>query len=217
MTSTPKQPKQRTKRTGGAASPRRVTSVRVFGAATSRNGPATHRQAARPRRNRSRREIERMIADGRIGLNGEKLTTPATLLDRPERSDGRRKAGPTGRRDPPIPLLQTGEIDHGCPRPQGPRDDLRPLAAGLAARNASRPPRLHDRGSPAAHQRWRVEASVGAAANRRRPHLPRPGVRPGHSGAARRLLPMASPSTGSATAQSTLISSGEPAAIAGWR
>jgi 23S rRNA pseudouridine2605 synthase len=29
----------------------------------------------------SRREIERMIADGRIALNGEKITTPATLLD----------------------------------------------------------------------------------------------------------------------------------------
>ena len=29
----------------------------------------------------SRREIERMIADGRIALNGEKLTTPATLLE----------------------------------------------------------------------------------------------------------------------------------------
>src|ERR1043166_8867118 len=28
----------------------------------------------------SRREIERMIAEGRISLNGEKLTTPATLL-----------------------------------------------------------------------------------------------------------------------------------------
>src|SRR5438270_12764530 len=28
----------------------------------------------------SRREVERMIAEGRIGLNGEKLTTPATLL-----------------------------------------------------------------------------------------------------------------------------------------
>ena len=28
----------------------------------------------------SRREIERMIEDGRIALNGEKLTTPATLL-----------------------------------------------------------------------------------------------------------------------------------------
>jgi 23S rRNA pseudouridine2605 synthase len=28
----------------------------------------------------SRREIERMIADGRIALHGEKLTTPATLL-----------------------------------------------------------------------------------------------------------------------------------------
>lgn len=29
----------------------------------------------------SRREIERMIAEGRIALNGDKLTTPATLLD----------------------------------------------------------------------------------------------------------------------------------------
>jgi len=29
----------------------------------------------------SRREIERMIGDGRIALNGEKLTTPATLLE----------------------------------------------------------------------------------------------------------------------------------------
>ena len=28
----------------------------------------------------SRREIERMIADGRIAINGEKVTTPATLL-----------------------------------------------------------------------------------------------------------------------------------------
>ncbi|MCL6740839.1 rRNA pseudouridine synthase [Sphingomonas sp. RB56-2] len=29
----------------------------------------------------SRRDVERMIAEGRIALNGEKLTTPATLLD----------------------------------------------------------------------------------------------------------------------------------------
>src|SRR5881394_1889688 len=29
----------------------------------------------------SRREIERMIAEGRIALNGEKLKTPATLLE----------------------------------------------------------------------------------------------------------------------------------------
>jgi 23S rRNA pseudouridine2605 synthase len=29
----------------------------------------------------SRREVERMIAEGRIALNGEKLTTPAILLD----------------------------------------------------------------------------------------------------------------------------------------
>jgi len=29
----------------------------------------------------SRREVERMIAEGRIALNGEKLTTPATLIE----------------------------------------------------------------------------------------------------------------------------------------
>src|SRR6185437_11562949 len=29
----------------------------------------------------SRREVERMIAEGRIALNGEKLTTPATVLE----------------------------------------------------------------------------------------------------------------------------------------
>jgi 23S rRNA pseudouridine2605 synthase len=29
----------------------------------------------------SRREVERMVAEGRIALNGEKLTTPATLLE----------------------------------------------------------------------------------------------------------------------------------------
>ena len=29
----------------------------------------------------SRRDIERMIAEGRIALDGEKLTTPATLLE----------------------------------------------------------------------------------------------------------------------------------------
>ena len=29
----------------------------------------------------SRREVERMILEGRIALNGEKLTTPAILLD----------------------------------------------------------------------------------------------------------------------------------------
>src|SRR6478672_3860117 len=29
----------------------------------------------------SRREVERMIAEGRIALHGEKLTTPATLIE----------------------------------------------------------------------------------------------------------------------------------------
>ena len=54
----------------------------------------------------SRREIERMIAEGRIALNGEKLTTPATLLERLDGRDGRRQAGAAGRGDAPVPLLQ---------------------------------------------------------------------------------------------------------------
>ena len=60
-----------------------------------RSGPPPHLAAPQPRESgpqriakllaragvASRREIERMIAEGRIALNGEKLTTPATLLE----------------------------------------------------------------------------------------------------------------------------------------
>jgi 23S rRNA pseudouridine2605 synthase len=77
MTSHP----QRTKR---QAVPRRSRSGR-------RSAPSTpQQQEAGPQRIAkllaragiaSRREIERMIAEGRIALNGEKVTTPATLLD----------------------------------------------------------------------------------------------------------------------------------------
>jgi len=54
------------------------------------NGPAKPQKEGGPQRIAkllaragiaSRREIERMIAEGRIALNGEKLTTPATLLE----------------------------------------------------------------------------------------------------------------------------------------
>ena len=63
----------------------------------------------------SRREIERMIAEGRIALNGEKLTTPATLARNARGDDRRRQAGPPGGSDPPVPLLQAaGDADRGA-------------------------------------------------------------------------------------------------------
>jgi 23S rRNA pseudouridine2605 synthase len=54
----------------------------------SRGGPPAQREGGSQRIAKllaragvaSRREIERMIAEGRIALNGEKITTPATLL-----------------------------------------------------------------------------------------------------------------------------------------
>jgi 23S rRNA pseudouridine2605 synthase len=81
MTSTPKQPKQRTKRP--AVPHRRGASRQSASSAPQRRETGPQRIAKLLARAgiASRREIERMIADGRIGLNGEKLTTPATLLD----------------------------------------------------------------------------------------------------------------------------------------
>jgi len=72
--------------------PKRTTKRPVPRRRSSRNTVprATQDSNARPQRIAkllartgvaSRREIERMIAEGRIALNGEKLTTPATLLD----------------------------------------------------------------------------------------------------------------------------------------
>src|SRR5436190_20460506 len=76
MTSRPKQPLQRTKRKpvpqrgpASGAPPAREGGPQRIAKLLARAGVA------------SRREIERMIAEGRIALNGEKLTTPATLLD----------------------------------------------------------------------------------------------------------------------------------------
>jgi len=80
MTSPPKQP-QRTKRKPvprRAGGPRRPVS-----AATQEREDGPQRIAKLLARAgiASRREIERMIAEGRIALNGEKLTTPATLVE----------------------------------------------------------------------------------------------------------------------------------------
>jgi len=81
MTSRPKQPAQRTKR--------KPVPQRVLVERRPTSGPPAAREGSPQRIAKllaragvaSRREIERMIAEGRIALNGEKLTTPATLLD----------------------------------------------------------------------------------------------------------------------------------------
>ena len=79
----------------------------------------------------SRREIERMIAEGRIALNGEKIATPATLLEGVEglTVDGRQVRPPKGTRlfrfyKPPSTL--TAAFDPKTPR--------------LASSTSSRPP-----------------------------------------------------------------------------
>src|SRR3954468_21558756 len=80
MTSPPKQTKQRTRR---QPVPRRSSGSRrdVPAAPQSREeGPQRVAKLLARAGIASRREIERMIAEGRIALNGEKLTTPATLL-----------------------------------------------------------------------------------------------------------------------------------------
>src|SRR6185436_16303206 len=56
-------------RAAAAASPEREAGPQRIAKLLARAGIA------------SRREIERMITEGRIALNGEKVTTPATLLD----------------------------------------------------------------------------------------------------------------------------------------
>ena len=80
MTSPPKQPKQRTKR---KPFPRR-SSVRGPAVPATppppEGGPQRIAKLLARAGIASRREIERMIAEGRVALNGEKITTPATLL-----------------------------------------------------------------------------------------------------------------------------------------
>jgi 23S rRNA pseudouridine2605 synthase len=81
MTSSPKQPPQRTKR---KPVPRRSSGQRrpVPAAPQPREGGAQRIAKLLARAGvASRREVERMIAEGRIALNGEKVTTPATLLE----------------------------------------------------------------------------------------------------------------------------------------
>ena len=164
----------------------------------------------------SRREIERMIAEGRIALNGEKLTTPATLLDDLERGHGRRQAGPARRGDAAVPLLQAAGDDHRRARSQGPPDDLRPAAA--RACRASMPVGRLD---------FMTEGLLLLTNDgelKRQLELPRTGVvrtyrarafGARHPGRSSSVSPRASRSRASATARSTPTWSGGPAATAG--
>jgi len=72
-------PPQRTKR---KPVPRSRPRGRSFASATTprEDGPQRIAKLLARAGVASRRDVERMIADGRIALNGEKLTTPATLL-----------------------------------------------------------------------------------------------------------------------------------------
>ncbi len=69
--------------------PQRTNHKRVPRRGANRNAPSPPRERGQQRIAKllaragvaSRREVERMIAEGRVALHGEKLTTPATLLD----------------------------------------------------------------------------------------------------------------------------------------
>ena len=69
-TSRPKVPRQQRRRSAGPGAPQE-----------RRDGPQRIAKLLARAGIASRREVERMIAEGRVALNGEKLTTPATLLD----------------------------------------------------------------------------------------------------------------------------------------
>src|SRR4051794_16771188 len=81
MTSPPKQPAQRTRR---KPVPHRARGERRAVPATPQSretGPQRIAKLLARAGIASRREGERMIAEGRIGLNGEKLATAATRLE----------------------------------------------------------------------------------------------------------------------------------------
>ena len=139
----------------------------------------------------SRREVERMIAEGRVALDGKVLDTagddpaePAGVtVDGKPVAAGR--AGAAVRASTSPPGLITAERD-----PARPADDLhraaQRAAQGHAAGDAGRPARPQHRGPAAADQRRRAQARARAALVRRAAHLPRAHVRRGHPGAARR-------------------------------
>lgn len=77
----PKPPQRTDRRPVPRPAARRGAGRHVAPAATPRDdGPQRIAKLLARAGIASRREVERMIAEGRVALNGEKLTTPATLL-----------------------------------------------------------------------------------------------------------------------------------------
>ena len=132
----------------------------------------------------SRREIERMIAEGRVALGGIAIDTPATLLASLDgvTVDGQPVAAPEAARlflfHKPAGVL-TAERDFSG------RPTIYDRAAqGPAATGAGRPARSEYRGAAAADHRWRAEAPARAALDRGRARLSRARLRPGDAAAA---------------------------------
>ena len=125
----------------------------------------------------SRRDAEKMLAEGRVRLNGAAVTHPATFVSAgdivqvdggvvgtPEKSRLWRYHKPSG--------LVTTHHD-----PEGRPDGVREAAGGAEAGNERGAARPEQRGAAAADQRWRAGAAIGAAGHRLDPALPGAGVR----------------------------------------
>ena len=122
----------------------------------------------------SRRDAERMIAEGRVKLNGRRLDHArrhwSTEADRIE-VDG--AAARRARAHPPLALPQAEGARHHQSRSGGPRDDLLRLPRRHAARRDYRPARHQYRGPAAPHQRRRACARPRAPRDRLAAPLPR--------------------------------------------
>ena len=125
----------------------------------------------------SRRDAERLIAEGRVKLNNAPVTHPATfvgagdlvvvdgrLVDAPERTRLWRYHKPEG--------LMTTHRD-----PQGRPTVFEKMPAESAAGGQRRPARPQQRGPAAADQRRRAGATAGTARDRLDQALPGPRVR----------------------------------------
>src|SRR6185436_4473736 len=85
----------------------------------------------------SRREVERMIAEGRVAIRGEKVERPGTVLT----------------------SLNGVTVDRRARSERAP-DHLRQAPQGLAPGDAGRAARPQHRGAAAPHHRRRAEAAI---------------------------------------------------------
>ncbi len=152
----------------------------------------------------SRRDAERWIAEGRVVVDGEVLTSPARRWST-EASDLRVDGKPLPRRRAAAALALSqarGARHHASRRARAAPTVFERAAAGAAAGDLGGPPRPHLRGAAAAHQRRRPRPIPGAARARLAPALSRAGARRRRSRRASPRWSGASPSTASPTGRS---------------